>query len=240
MVLAGVVLKLATFGVVNLLLLMLWGGSTQAAVSGMVLSAFSLLMASTSLMQQVDIKSFVALTSVAHIGNGTIGILSLSEEGVLGSLYMALAHGVVSPALFLITGGVLYGAFSTRLVYAYRGLIAALPSVSTVLFILLLGNIAVPISPNWIAELMILAGLAVSSLALCLFSALNILLGAVYTLWLTSRTVFGVWSLQLRSSGDLSFTDHFLSVILTSQALLLGLCAHRSIQWLGASLWALI
>ena len=182
MILAGVVLKLATFGVANLLLLMLWGGSVQATISGMALSAFSLLMASTSLVQQVDVKSFVALTSVAHIGNGTMGMLSLSEEGVLGSLYMALAHGVVSPALFLITGGVLYGTFGSRLVYAYRGLMVVLPSMSAIFFILLLGNIAVPMSPNWIAELMILAGLAASSLANCLFSALNILLGAVYTL----------------------------------------------------------
>jgi NADH-ubiquinone oxidoreductase chain 4 len=96
----------------------------------------------------VDLKAFVALTSVAHIGNGIIGLLSLSEEGVSGALLMALAHGLVSPSLFLIAGGALYGAFGTRLVYAYRGVIVLIPALATLLFAPLFANIAVPMSPN--------------------------------------------------------------------------------------------
>lgn len=190
-ILAGVVLKLATFGVVAVLLNILWEGTLVAMAFGMTVAAFTLLIASLSLIQQVDIKAFVALTSVAHMGNGVIGLLSISEEGVSGSLFIALAHGFVSPSLFLIAGGALYGAFGTRLIYSYRGTMVLLPALSTLLLAHLFANIAVPISPNWIAELIILAGLAPDSLALCFFSALNILLGAVYTLWLSSRTVIG-------------------------------------------------
>jgi NADH:ubiquinone oxidoreductase subunit 4 (subunit M) len=82
---------------------------------------------------------------------------------------------------------------------------------------------------------MILAGLAPESLALCFFSALNILLGAVYTLWLSSRTVLGAWSSHLRGTTDLSFADLFLLLLLSGLTLLLGLFAHRSVQLLTAA-----
>lgn len=148
MILAGVVLKLATFGVVAVLMNLLWEGTLAAMAFGITASAFTLLIASLSLVQQVDLKAFVALTSVAHIGNGIIGLLSLSEEGISGALLMALAHGFVSPSLFLIAGGALYGTFGTRLVYAYRGAIVLMPALATLLFAHLFANIAVPMSPN--------------------------------------------------------------------------------------------
>lgn len=78
-------------------------------------------MASASLVQQTDLKTFVALSSVAHIGNGVLGMLSLSEEGVTGALFMGISHGLVSPRLFLAVGATLYGSTGTRLLYAYRG-----------------------------------------------------------------------------------------------------------------------
>lgn len=105
-------------------------------------------MASVSLLQQVDIKAFIALSSVAHMGNSTLGLMSQSEEGVAGALYMGISHGLVSPGLFLIGGGLLYGAFNCRLLYAYRGILALIPLTGSLLFAYLIANIAVPMSPN--------------------------------------------------------------------------------------------
>lgn len=105
-------------------------------------------MASVSLLQQSDLKAFIALSSVAHMGNGTLGLISQSEEGVVGALLIGVSHGLVSPSLFLIGGGTLYGAFGTRLIYAYRGLLVLTPLTGSLLFVNLLANIAVPISPN--------------------------------------------------------------------------------------------
>lgn len=191
MILAGVVLKLATFGVLLILLGLLWLANQSCSEPGLLGSTYTLLMASASLLQQTDLKAFIALSSVAHIGNGTLGLLSQSEEGVAGALFMGLSHGLVSPSLFLIVGGALYGVFGTRLIYAYRGLLVLAPLTGSLLFVNLLANIAVPMSPNWIAELLILAGLARDTLPLCFFSSLNVLAGAVYTLWFSGRTLFG-------------------------------------------------
>ena len=115
---------------------------------GLAVAAFTLVIASVSLVQQVDLKAYVALSSVAHMGNGTLGLLSLSEEGVGGALFMGLSHGLVSPSLFLLVGGLLYGGFATRLIYAYRGLIVVVPTLGALLLAHLFANIAVPMSPN--------------------------------------------------------------------------------------------
>lgn len=148
MILAGVVLKLATFGVLAILLEVLWAGSQTLGGLIAISGACTLLIASVSLLQQIDLKAFIALSSVAHIGNSILGLLSLSEEGVGGALLLGVAHGVVSPGLFLIGGGVLYGGLSCRLSYAYRGLLVLAPLAGTLFFAYLIANIAVPISPN--------------------------------------------------------------------------------------------
>lgn len=145
---AGVVLKLATFGLVSLLLEILWDGTLAALSFSTAAGAFTMLMASLSLIQQGDLKSYVALRSVAHIANGTLGLLSIREEGVAGALLIGLSHGLVSPSLFLIVGGLLYGGFNTRLIYAYRGLGVALPALAALSLVLLFANMAVPLSPN--------------------------------------------------------------------------------------------
>ena len=149
---------------------------------GLAVAGFTLTIASVSLVQQVDLKAYVALSSVAHMGKGTLGLLSLSEEGIGGALLIGLSHGLVSPALFLLVGGLLYGGFTTRLVYAYRGLMVVVPVLGSFLLAQLFANMAVPMSPNWISELLILAGLAHGTLALCLLSSLNVLASAIYTL----------------------------------------------------------
>lgn len=142
------VLKLATFGVVSTLLGMLWASTMAAAPYALTAAAYTLLIASTSLVQQTDLKTYVALSSVGHIGQGTLGLMSLSEEGVGGGLYMGLSHGLVSPSLFFLVGGFIYGGFATRLIYAYRGLLVLVPALGSFLIAHLFANIAVPISPN--------------------------------------------------------------------------------------------
>lgn len=112
------------------------------------LSLVTLLLASGAMLQQVDLKGFVALSSVAHIGIGTLGILSLTADGSAGAWLLAIAHGLVSPGLFLITGGMLYRSFGSRLIYPFRGGNIAIPVVSLAFLLLSLANMATPLSPN--------------------------------------------------------------------------------------------
>jgi NADH-ubiquinone oxidoreductase chain 4 len=110
----------------------------------LALSLTTLILSSLAILQQVDLKSFVALSSVAHIAIGTIGLLVLTEEGLGGAWVLSLAHGLVSPCLFLIMGGVIYQTLSTRLLYPLRGLSSALPLISGLLLLTLLINIGLP------------------------------------------------------------------------------------------------
>lgn len=191
MVLAGVVLKLATFGISVYLVDLLSWALTAVASAALGLATFTLLAASVSLLRQIDLKVFVALSSVAHMGNGTMGLLSSSEEGLGGAFVISLAHGLVSPGLFILTGGVLYGSFGSRLIYAYRGISNLLPSVSSFLFLFIFANMAVPVSPNWIAEFMVLLGLAQNYKTLCIAASFGVVASAAYSIWLYNRTTSG-------------------------------------------------
>lgn len=108
----------------------------------------TLLVASGAMLQQIDLKGFVALSSVAHIGISTLGILSLTADGSAGAWLLAIAHGLVSPGLFLITGGVLYRSFGSRLIYPFRGGGIVMPVVGLSFLLLSLANMATPMSPN--------------------------------------------------------------------------------------------
>lgn len=90
----------------------------------------------------------MALSSVAHIGLGTLGILTLTEDGSVGAWLISIAHGLISPCLFLLTGGFLYRSFGTRLIYPYRGLNLTVPFISFTFLLASLANIATPLSPN--------------------------------------------------------------------------------------------
>jgi len=181
-ILAGIVLKLAIFGVSAILLTLLWSGSLGPMTFTLTLGLCSLLLASLAILQQLDLKGFVALSSVAHIGMGTLGILSLREDGIAGAWLLALAHGLVSPCLFLIAGGFIYKSFATRLIYPFRGGGVLAPFIGLTFLLATLANMATPLSPNWVAEVLVLVALAYENKAICLLSSSSITLGAVYSI----------------------------------------------------------
>jgi NADH-ubiquinone oxidoreductase chain 4 len=224
MLLAGVVLKLATYGMVRVLLGMLPQASSYFSPLVQVLSLISLVYASLATVRQVDLKALVAYSSVAHMAVVVLGLFSNTVVGLQGALLLSLAHGVVSPALFLLVGGVLYDRYHTRTARYYSGLGFLMPLFAFTFFLATACNMGVPLSGNWLAEIMSLAGAFQRSPLVGALGASGILLSACYSIWLWTRLVGGSLSPYLGYSVDLTRREAHVALPLIVSALWLGVC----------------
>jgi len=222
MLLAGVVLKLATYGMVRVLLTMLPDASSHYTPLVQVLALISLVYASLATVRQVDMKSLVAYSSVAHMAVVVLGLFSNTLLGIQGALVLSLAHGVVSPALFMLVGGVLYDRYHTRTIRYYRGLMVLMPVFATLFFLATACNMGVPLSGNWLAEVMSLAGAFQRSPLVGLIGASGIVLSACYSIWLWTRLVGGSLSPHLGYSIDMTRREVHVLLPLVFGAIWLG------------------
>jgi len=136
-----------------------------------------------------------------------------------------LAHGVVSPALFLCVG-VLYDRYHTRLLKYYRGVVIFMPVYIVIFFLFTLANIAVPLSANFIGEFMTFAGAFQRNPVLTILGALGMILSAGYGIWLFNRISFGSESLYLTRAGDLNRREFIMLLPLLFLVLLMGICPN--------------
>jgi NADH-ubiquinone oxidoreductase chain 4 len=232
MLLAGVVLKLATYGMVRVLLTMLPDASSHFTPLVQVLALISLVYASLATVRQVDIKSLVAYSSVAHMAVVVLGLFSNSLVGIQGALVLSLAHGVVSPALFMLVGGVLYDRYHTRTIRYYRGLVVLMPVFATLFFLATCANMGVPLTGNWLAEVMSLAGAFQRSPVVGLVGASGIVLSACYSIWLWTRLVGGSLSPHLGYGIDMTRREVHVLLPLLVGALWLGIMPNTVLDLL--------
>ena len=216
--LASVVLKLSSYGILRILLPMLPDATHYFTPLVQTIAIVTLVYSSLATIRQVDFKALVAYSSIAHIAVVVIGLFSNTLIGIEGGYILSLAHGLVSPALFILVGGILYDRFHTRIVQYYRGLVVYIPVFSVLFFITCCANIAVPLSLNWAGEFIALAGTFQRSPIVGIFGASGIILSACYTIWLWSRIIGGAWSPYLNSTVDVTrreFIVIFPFIILT-------------------------
>ena len=240
MLLAGVVLKLATYGMVRVLLTMLPEASSEFAPLVQVLALISLLYASLATIRQVDMKALVAYSSIAHMAVVVIGLFSNTVLGITGALVLSLAHGVVSPALFMLVGGVLYDRYHTRTIRYYRGLTVMMPLMSTLFFLATAANMGVPLSGNWLSEVMSLAGAFQRSPMVGIVGASGIVLSACYSIWLWSRMTSGSMSPHLGYTIDLTRRELHTLAPLLATALWLGIFPQTVLDVFGSAITPIV
>ncbi|MBY3556029.1 NADH-quinone oxidoreductase subunit M, partial [Modestobacter lapidis] len=119
MLLAGVILKLAIYGILRLLLPNFVDGTMYYLPGVYVLALITIIYSSLVTLRQTDLKVIIAYSSISHLGVCILGVFSNNLIGIEGSLLLCLAHGFVSPALFIIVGGILYDRYHNRLIYYY-------------------------------------------------------------------------------------------------------------------------
>ncbi|SGY28118.1 BQ5605_C082g12986 [Microbotryum silenes-dioicae] len=148
MVLAGLILKLATYGYIRVLIPLLPEATSYFSPLVQTLCVVTLVYSSLTILRQTDFKVLIAYSSVAHMSVVVIGLFSDTLQGIEGAILLSIGHGFVSPALFYCLGGVLYNRYHTRQIRYYRGLIQYMPIFSLVFFLFILGNMSTPLTIN--------------------------------------------------------------------------------------------
>lgn len=223
MILAGLVLKLARYGMMRILLPILPEASLYYSPIALTLGLCSIIYASLSCLRQIDFKCLVAYSSIAHMGVVILGLFSNTIQGIEGRILLSLGHGFVSPALFFIVGSVLYDRYHTRIIRYYRGLVVYMPITVSLFFLFICGNMGVPLTVNWLGEFMSLAGIFQANPVLASLGSLSIVLSASFSIWLFNRLSFGSFSLSLQYTKDLSRREFFILLYLLIPTFLFGL-----------------
>lgn len=157
--------------------------------------------ASLTTIRQTDLKRIIAYSSVSHMGVVSIGIFTLTVSGIEGSIYLQIAHGIVSSALFIVVT-LLYERHHTRLVKYYRGIAITMPIFATLFLVFTLANIGVPLSCNFIGEILTMMATYEVNSVVAIGAAIGMVLSACYALFLYNRVIFGTMSLAIKESTN--------------------------------------
>ena len=191
-ILAGVLLKMGTYGFIRFSLPFFPEVVKDPRVQGVVitLSLIGIIYGALVSLVQKDMKKLVAYSSVSHLGFCTLGIFVLNQAGIAGSVLQQINHGISTGALFLIVG-ILYERRHTREISEYGGISNVMPVYATITMIAFLSSMGLPLLNGFIGEFTILQGTFVESKVWAAWAVPGIVLGAAYLLWLYQRVFFG-------------------------------------------------
>jgi NADH-ubiquinone oxidoreductase chain 4 len=223
--LAGVLLKLGGIGFIRFMIPLLPSFTAWVFPLVCCMTLCSFLFSTLSTIRQIDLKKIVAYSSIAHMSLVTLTIFSLSEFSTYSSTFMMIAHGLVSPGLFLLVG-LLYERTHTKFILYYSGLGAHMPVFSVFFFLLTCANLSFPLFPNFVAEVLCLVSLfSVHPLYAYIFCVCQVL-GAVFSFWSFNRMIHG-YSLTATNKGVMWLTDLSRFEVSIVTPLLIG------VFWLG-------
>ena len=189
-ILAGVLLKLGTYGFIRFTIPLLPQASFYFTPLVYTISVIGIVYTSFTAIRQSDFKRIIAYTSIAHMNLVMLGIFSFNIIGLEGALFQSLSHGFVASALFLIIG-VVYERYHTRLVKYYGGLAIVMPLYVTIFLFFTLANISFPGTSSFAGEFLILVGSFKSNTSVTFLGATGVIIGGCYSLWLFNRISFG-------------------------------------------------
>jgi NADH-quinone oxidoreductase subunit M len=189
-ILAGILLKMGGYGFLRFSIPMFPLASTEFAPLIFALSVIAIIYTSLVALAQEDMKKLIAYSSVAHMGFVTIGIFTLTMQGLQGGIFQMLSHGIVSGALFLSVG-IIYDRMHTREIAAYGGLADRMPLYAFCFMVFTLANVGLPGTSGFVGEFLSLAGAFRVNSWVAVLATTGIILSAAYALWLYRRLIFG-------------------------------------------------
>jgi NADH-quinone oxidoreductase subunit M len=224
-ILAGILLKMGTYGFVRFSLPMLPQASSHSTTVQImvVLSLVAIIYGALVSMMQRDMKKLIAYSSVSHLGFCTLGIFALNPHGLSGSVLQQINHGISTGALFLIVG-LIYERRHTREIKELGGLSNVMPVYAILFMIVTLSSIGLPLLNGFIGEFTILQGAFAVNWRWAAWAVTGIVLGAAYMLWLYQRTMFGPCdNPKNQTLRDLNFREVMTLVPLVIWAFWIGL-----------------
>ena len=234
-ILAGVLLKLGAYGFIRLSLPFFEYASIYFQPMIFALSCVAIVYTSIVALRQLDMKKMIAYSSVAHMGFVTIGIFTLTQDGINGAYFQMISHGIVSAALFLIVG-VVYERHHTRMISDYSGVTNVMPKYSFFFMIFMLSSVGLPGTSGFVGEFLVIMSTISVSVYLTFFTAIGVILGASYMLLLYKNVNFGDLKTDIKQLADLSNIEIFYFSCLAFLTMLLGIYPKLLFEMINKSI----
>ena len=239
-ILAAILLKMAGYGFLRFSIGMFPVASEYFVPLIYTLSIIAIIYTSLVALMQEDMKKLIAYSSVAHMGFVTLGIFTFTPQGIEGSIFQMLSHGLISAALFLCVG-VLYDRVHSRLISSYGGIVNVLPKYSLVFAVFMLGALGLPGTSGFVGEILILIGAFQKSFLVAVLASIGIILGAAYMLWLYKRVIFGkLEKSELKELKDINLSEGIVLFSLVALVLFFGFYPNLILDTIHTSVEELI
>jgi NADH-quinone oxidoreductase subunit M len=221
-ILAAILLKMAGYGFLRFSIPMFPLASEYFIPLVYTLSIIAIIYTSLVALMQEDMKKLIAYSSVAHMGYVTLGIFTFTKQGVDGSIFQMISHGLISAALFLCVG-VLYDRVHSRLISSYGGVVNYLPKYSFIFIIFVLAGLGLPGTSGFLGEFLVLVGTFQKNYLAAILASIGVILGAAYMLWLAKRVIFGqTKNVEIKSLKDLNISESIILSVLAVTTIFFG------------------
>ena len=238
--LAAILLKMAGYGFIRFSVGLFPVASEFFVPLIFTLSLIAIIYSSLVALMQEDMKKLIAYSSVAHMGFVTMGIFTMTPQGIEGSIFQMISHGIISAALFF-TVGVVYERMHTREIKNYGGLVSVMPRYAIVFMIFTLGSLGLPGTTGFVGEFLILLGTFKVNFTVATVASLGVILGAAYILWLYRRVVFGeITNPDVKKLNDLNNPEMIILSFLAVVSILFGFYPDPLLSTTSASVGDLI
>ena len=234
-ILAGILLKLGTYGFLRFSLPLFTYANFYYTPFVYTLSILGLIYSSLIAIRQTDLKRIIAYASIAHMNLIMIGLYTNKIYGIEGSLLQMFSHGLVSGALFLIVG-ILYERYHTRLIKYYSGLVQTMPIFTVIFLLFTLANIALPTTSSFVGEFLIFLGIYNTNTTIAVFAILSMMFGSIYSLWLFNRVCYGNIQINFISLyQDLNKREFIMFSLILLLVFLIGIYPTFILDYLNMS-----
>ena len=235
-ILAAILLKMAGYGFLRFSIPMFPVASEFFTPLIYSLSIVAIIYTSLVALMQDDMKKLIAYSSVAHMGYVTLGIFTFTKQGLEGSVFQMISHGLISAALFLCVG-VVYDRMHSRLISSYGGLVNYLPKYSLLFLIFALAGLGLPGTSGFLGEFLVLTGIFQKSYLAAMLATFGVVLGAAYMLWLTKRVIFGnTKNNEIKDLKDVNILEMIMLVTLAFFIIFFGFYPAPLIDTMNASI----
>ncbi len=220
--LAAILLKMAGYGFIRFSVGLFPLASEYFIPLIFALSLIAIIYTSLVALMQEDMKKLIAYSSIAHMGFVTMGIFTMTPEGIEGSIFQMISHGIISAALFLCVG-VVYERMHTREISKYGGIVSVMPRYAVVFMVFTLGALGLPGTTGFIGEFLILLGTFKVNFLVATIASIGVILGAAYMLWLYKRIIFGeISNSQVNKLVDLNKSELVILTVLAFVSIVFG------------------
>ena len=221
-ILAAILLKMAGYGFLRFSIPMFPLASEYFMPLIYTLSIIAIIYTSLVALMQEDMKKLIAYSSVAHMGYVTLGIFTFTKQGIEGSIFQMISHGLISAALFLCVG-VVYDRLHSRMISTYGGLVNYLPKYSFLFIVFALAGLGLPGTSGFLGEFLVLTGAFQKNYLVSMLATFGVVLGAAYMLWLTKRVIFGnTNNNEIKNLKDINNLEALMLITLAILVILFG------------------